>query len=430
MPEKPTRALIQSLLSDLFPICRSLTGDGVRATLRRLSKHVPLDVMEIPSGTRVFDWVVPWEWNIRDAHVKGPSGRKVIDFKKSNLHVVGYSVPIQKTMSLEQLQSKLHSLPDQPSAIPYVTSYYAKDWGFCLSHQERKKLRKGLYRVWIDSRLAPGSMTIGESVLRGDSDREILFSTYCCHPSMANNELSGPIVTLLMYRYLAGLPRRHFTYRFYFGPEPIGALAYLSRRGAHLKKKMDAGFVVTCCGDRAPFTYKKVRRPDNVLDRAVLHVLKHRGKPFRVLDFFPTGSDDRQYASPGFNLPVGTLMRSMYGTYPEYHTSLDDCRFVTPESLYESALVYSRVVDALESDREYLNLKPYGEPRLGKYGLYASLGASRVQSRRGRALRYVLNWSDGEHGLIEIAEKLGVPVWDLQPAVQDLIRAKLLRRIR
>jgi len=418
--------LIDDLLHRLFPICRSITGEGLRTTLKIISDHVPLKLIEVPSGTKIFDWEVPDEWTICDAYIKNAVGERIVDFQKSNLHVVNYSVPVRRRMTLEELRPHLHTLPEQPKAIPYLTSYYRRDWGFCLTYDQYQTLPKGEYEVCIDSRLEPGSMTMAEAVLPGETNQEILFSTYCCHPSLANNELSGPIVVTLLYKHLASLGKRRYTYRFYYGPETIGALAYLLLRDQHLKKNLAAGLVVTCCGDRGPFTYKQVRSSHNILDKAVVHSLKYSEVEFKAISFFPTGSDERQYCSPGFNLPVGSLMRSVYGTYPEYHTSLDNLDFVITESLLETLKVYLNCLYTLEHNRFYRNLKPFGEPMLSKYGLYNELGGQKEQSRYTKQLRYILNLSDGHHDLVDIAERLGQPIWECEEAVSDLMRVGLL----
>jgi len=418
--------LIAGLLERLFPICRSITGEGARETLRQMGAYMPLQTIEVPSGTRVFDWEVPREWNVRDAFVKNSRGERVIDFQKSNLHLVSYSVPVSRRMRLDELRPHLHTLPSHPTWIPYLTSYYKETWGFCLAHDDYVRLVDDVYEVCIDSTLEPGSMTLAEAVLPGETDEEIFFSTYCCHPSMANNELSGPVAMTTLYRHLSQLPRRRFTYRFYIGPETIGAIAYLSMRGDHLAKKVNAGFVLTCCGDPAPFTYKQCRDADHDLNRIVGHVCRAAGVTWRDLRFFPTGSDERQFSSPGFNLPMGSLMRSMYGEYDEYHTSADDLTFVTPEALLDTVRLYVNVIYALERNRLYRNLKPFGEPHLGKYGLYRSLGGAAKQDAHARRLRFLLNFSDGRHDLLDIAERAGEPVWAMEAAVDDLLSADLL----
>lgn len=424
-----TLSLIEELLQRLFPICRSITGNGLRASLKIISEHIPLELIEIPSGTSIFDWEIPDEWNITDAFIKNSRGERVIDFRQSNLHVVNFSVPINCRMTLAELKPHLHTLPSQPDAVPYLTSYYKRDWGFCLTHAQYQTLTEDTYEVCIDSRLAPGALTLAEAVLPGETDREILFSTYCCHPSLANNELSGPVIVTLLYKYLASIAKRRYTYRFYYGPETIGALAYLSLRGEHFKQKLAAGMVVTCCGDRGPFTYKKVRDADNILDKAVLHALDHSNVEFKALQFFPTGSDERQYCAPGFNLPVGSLMRSMYGRYPEYHTSLDNLTFISPASLWETFNVYVNCLYTLEHNKLYRNLKPFGEPRLGKYGLYDSLGGQKNQAGFTKQLRYVLNYSDAAHDLVDIADMMSLPIWELEDATSELMRVGLLEEV-
>lgn len=420
-------ALIDSLLHRLFPICRSITGNGVRETLGILGETIPLNVIEIPSGTAVFDWEVPSEWNIRDAWIKDANGNRVVDFRASNLHVVGYSVPVRRSMTLEELRPHLHTLPEQPDAIPYLTTYYKRDWGFCLTHRQLEQMQDSNYEVCIDSTLEPGMLTLAECVLPGETNEEVFLSTYCCHPSMANNELSGPVMTTALYRYLAGLEKRYYTYRFCWVPETIGALAYLHLRGDLLKQRMKAGFVVTCCGDSGAFTYKKVRNPRNDVDRTVLHVLRHMGLEHKVVEFFPTGSDERQYSSPGFNLPVGSLMRTMYGTNPEYHTSLDNLDFVTAAAMMDTLAAYINVLYCLEHNLFLENRKPFGEPFLSKYDLYHSLGGQKQQRDYTRKLRYVLNFSDGEHDLLDIAERVGAPLWDFEGCVHDLSAAGLLK---
>lgn len=420
IPHEQYRTLIDGLLHRLFPLCRSITGDGVRETLRILGETVPMEIVEIPSGTPVFDWEVPYEWNIRDAWIKDAQGNRVVDFTTCNLHVVNYSIPVRQTMTLQELRPYLHALPEQPNAIPYLTTYYKRDWGFCLAQEQLDALSEGEYDVCIDSVLEPGSLTLAECVLPGESEDEILFSTYCCHPSMANNELSGPIMATALYAYLSGLEKRHYTYRFCWVPETIGALAYLHLRGEHLKRQVKAGFQLTCCGDSGAFTYKKVRNPHNIVDRIVLHVLRHTNKEHGVVEFFPTGSDERQYSSPGFNLPVGSLMRTMYGTNPEYHTSLDNLEFVTADSMLETLEAYINVLYCLEHNVLLENLKPFGEPFLSKYDLYHSLGGQKQQRDYTRKLRYILNFSDGENDLLDIAERLDVPLWGLEGCVSDL----------
>ncbi|MBN1998611.1 DUF4910 domain-containing protein, partial [candidate division KSB1 bacterium] len=360
-----------SLLQRLFPICRSITGDGVRETLAVMKAIIPpLKIKEIPSGTKVFDWTVPDEWNVRDAYVRNESGERVIDFKKSNLHLVGYSTPFEGFMTLKELIPHLYTLPDQPDWIPYVTSYYERNWGFCLSHRQFSEMKDETYFVKIDSSLEPGHLTYGELLIEGETDREILLSTNICHPSMANNELSGPVVTTFLAKYLLERVKKpHYTYRIIFIPETIGSIAYLSMHHNYLKKRTIAGYTVTCVGDRGKFSYLKTRRENTLVDRVTLHVLKHKAKNSGIYDFLKRGSDEMQYCSPGIDLPVGSLMRTKYHEYPEYHTSADNLAFVSPKSLDESLEMYKLCLDALEKNRIYKNTV-LCEPQLGRRGLY------------------------------------------------------------
>jgi len=433
------KSIADELLKTLFPICRSITGDGIRNSLGIINQYIPIKLTEIPSGTKVFDWIVPDEWNIRDGYIEDLKGNRILDFKESNLHVVSYSTPVDKIIRIEELKRHLHTLPDQQDAIPYLTSYYKKDWGFCLPHNTLKKMKDEKYKILIDSTLEPGAMTYAESVLEGESNNEILISTYICHPSMANNELSGPILTILLYKYLSSLSIRRYTYRFYFGPETIGALAYLKEKGEYFKKNLVAGLVATCCGDSGVLNYKKVRRKDNMLDRIVEHCLKHSGHEYNIRDFFPSGSDERQYCSPGFNLPVGSITRSVYGEYPEYHTSLDNLDFVTSKALIETLEIYINVVNTFESNHVYINKKPFGEPFLSKYKLQDVMGGSKQDGAGGamdighnqetKIIKYILNFSDGKHDLIDIAEKLSISVLELIPLVSQLCKAKLIEMV-
>ena len=356
------------LLRSLFPICRSITGNGVRQTLRMLQEELPgLKTFEVPSGSKVFDWTVPDEWNITGARLTGPSGEVVADFADSNLHVMGYSEPVDCTLSLEELQGHLHSLPEMPNAIPYITSYYARRWGFCLTHEQRQNLKPGMYRAVIDSTLAPGSLTYGELVIPGQCEKEIFISTYVCHPSMANNELSGPVVATALAQWVAQQPRR-YTYRFVFVPETIGSITYLSRNHEALRRNVVAGFNLTCMGDERAYSYLPSRKGDTLADKAALHVLRHFAPDFIRYTFLDRESDERQYCSPGIDLPLCSVMRSKYHVYPEYHTSRDDCTLVTQKGLEDSVNIMTRILEALEENVVY-EPRVLCEPQLGKRGL-------------------------------------------------------------
>jgi aminopeptidase-like protein len=410
----------------LWPILRSITGAGVRQTHDILSELVNLEHYEIPTGTPVFDWVIPKEWVVREAYVIDPSGKRILDIQENNLHLLNYSIPFRGVISKEELEQHLYSLPNQPTAIPYVTSYYAPRWGFCFSQQQRDTLPEGDYQVFIDTEMIDGSLTISEAVLPGETEQEVLISTYICHPSLANNELSGPLVAAFLYQKLSGLKKRRLTYRFVFLPETIGAIAYLSLRSEYLKKNLVAGYVVTCVGDAGNFTYKRSRSYPSLADRAAEHVLKHLDKASKVIDFSPLGSDERQYCSPGFNLPMGSLMRSMYGTFPEYHTSLDNRDFISFTSMAESVETYFKVMMALENNVFYKNLFPYGEPQLSKRGLYETLGRNTIPELSS-AVFWLLNFADGEHDLLAIAEKSGFSIELLQQAVQACLDTGLIK---
>jgi aminopeptidase-like protein len=416
----------------LWPILRSITGEGVRQSHDILAEVVALERHEIPSRTQVFDWTVPQEWRVHEAYLIDPNGKRLLDVKDNNLHLLNYSVPFKGILSKADLEPHLYSLPEKPEAIPYVTSYYAPRWGFCLSQRQRDALPEGNYQVVIDTELFDGSLTLSEAVLPGESNDEVLLSTYTCHPSLANNELSGPLVTAFLYRELQKLRERRLTYRFVFLPETIGALTYLHLRGEQLKQHLVAGYVVTCIGDPGNFTYKRSRASSlssnlSLVDRAAEHTLKHSGKPYEVIEFSPLGSDERQYGSPGFNLPVGSLMRSMYGTYPEYHTSLDNKAFVSFQAMAESTEMYLGIMKTLESNRTYKNLFPYGEPQLGKRGLYETLGRNTIPELSS-AVFWLLNYADGNHDLLWIAEKSGYSIELLAKAAQACLQAGVIER--
>lgn len=414
------------LVKELFPICRSLTGDGQRKTLAILREFIDLTVHEVPSGTQVFDWTVPREWNIRDAYIKDASGRKIVDFAQSNLHVMGYSVPVDRRMSLEELKPHLFTLPEHPEWIPYRTSYYRENWAFCLSHRQFVEMRDGEYEVRIDSSLTNGSMTYGEYVVPGKRAEEILISCHICHPSLANDNLSGIAVAAMLAKELSTGPRRRYTYRFLFTPGQIGSIAWLCRN-EHRVGLIRAGLVLACLGDAGGFTYKKSRRGDTLVDRAARQALGETGADFTVQEFSPFGYDERQFCSPGFNLPVGCLMRTPHGCFPQYHTSADDLDFVRPEYLGQSLERCRAILCILEDDRTLINLTPKCEPQLGKRGLYGSVGGAAGGRERETALLWVLNFSDGAHSLLDIAERSGLPFAAVDNAARDLERHGLLK---
>ena len=416
---------MHELIAELYPLCRSITGDGVRQTLAILQRHFPLEIHEVPSGAPVFDWTVPKEWNIRDACVKDAHGKRVIDFQQSNLHVVSYSIPIKKKVSLGELRKHLFSLPDRPDWIPYRTSYYNESWGFCLSHRQLEALPDGEYEVYIDATLNNGHLTYGEYVIPGELSDEVLISCHVCHPSLCNDNLSGIAVTTFLAAQLTQNPKPNYTYRFLFIPGTIGSITWLARNEERVKH-IKHGLVVTCVGDGGRFTYKRSRRGDAEIDRVVQHVLKHTGHPYVVEDFFPYGYDERQYCSPGFDLPVGCLMRSPHGSFPEYHTSADNLDFVRPECLEESLNCYLSVFQVLEHNDTYLNLNPKCEPQLGKRGLYQAIGGDSETANKQLAMLWVLNLSDGRHTLLDIAERAGMPYKVLVTAAEMLMQNGLL----
>ncbi len=400
------------LARELWPLNRSLTGQGVVETLKRLGQDLPgLSIHQVASGTSAFDWTVPKEWEVSEAYIMTPDGDRICDFADNNLHLVGYSQPIDTVMSLDDLQAHLHSLPDQPDAIPYVTSYYAPNWGFCLTDAQRVGLRDGDYRVVIDARHFDGHLTYADLVLPGESDEEVLFSTYICHPSMANNELSGPVVAHALARLLATRETRHYTYRFVFVPETLGALVYLGEHLDHMKQKTVAGFVLTCVGDERTWSFMPSRQGGTLADRAVAQACAELGIEPDPYSFLQRGSDERQYCAPGIDLPVCSLMRSKYATYPEYHTSQDDLTFVTPKGLDQTITAYERIIDILEAN-VFVRTTTLGEPQLGKRGLYSNL--SKVGSAAGAmTMRNLIAYADGTTDLIGLAGFLGVEVSEL-----------------
>jgi len=417
---------LHGFASELFPICRSITGDGIRSTLSRIQQRIPLETSEVPTGTPVFDWTVPKEWNIRDGYIKAANGERVIDFRKCNLHVLNYSTPVHATMSLSELKPHLFTIPTKPEWIPYRTSYYNENWGFCLSHNQMLALADGEYEVCIDSTVEDGSLSYGECYLPGRTSDEVLISCHACHPSLANDNLSGLSVATFLAQLLAGQDLR-YSYRFLFIPGTIGAITWLARN-REAAGRIRHGLVLTCVGDDGPFHYKKSRRRDEAIDRAAAHVLAHESESSQILEFEPYGYDERQYCSPGFNLPVGCLMRSVWGTFPEYHTSADNLEFIRPLRLAESLRMCVAIVDVLESNRRYHNLNPYGEPQLGKRNLYRSTGGNAIDKEINARL-WVLNLSDGEHSLLDIAERSGMPFAAIHEAADLLCQNALLSAV-
>lgn len=420
---------IHDFASRLWPINRSVTGEGVRQTLELIGQQLPeLTIHEVASGTEVFDWLVPKEWRIREAWIKTPEGKIICDFKKNNLHLVSYSTPIHTKMSLKELDAHFYSLADQPNAVPYVTSYYSERWGFCISQEERDQLKEGNYEVFVDSELFDGSLTYGELIIPGQSSDEVFLSTYVCHPSMANNELSGPTVTTFIARWIKSLPQRRYTYRIVFIPETIGSITYLSRNLNTLQERTIAGFNITCIGDNRNYSYLPSRQGDTLSDTIVQHVLGAIEPDFKRYSWLDRGSDERQYCAPMIDLPIASIMRTKYGEYPEYHTSLDDLEtVVTPEGLEGGYNAVRRCVEALEMNH-YLLVKVLGEPQLGKRGLYPSL-STKGSGLEVRLMMNMLSFADGKKSLVEIANLCKTPIWSLYPIVEQLVAHGLLEKL-
>lgn len=434
-----TEAFLEALFDELFPICRSITGEGLRRSLAIFQRHMPLEIETVPTGTAVFDWTVPPEWNIRSAKLTGPDGRVLADLTQSNLSVVNYSQPINSRMSLTELRPHLHGVPAHPDAIPYVTSYYKRTWGFCLPDRQLRSLPEGEYHAQIDSDFSDeGGLQFGHCVLPGDSRNEILLTSYLCHPSLANNELSGPLVLLGLFDRIRSWPRRRFTYRFLLNPETIGALCFLHRHTDHLRESLISGIVLTCVGGPSPrLTYKISRRGNSLADRAIQYLHDKENNPIGIRPFDPTcGSDERQYCSPGFNLPVGQIARTTYGEYDGYHNSLDTKKFMGISTLIRSIDEIEVILQSMELGSRYLNLKPFGEPQLGPRGLYPNMNNPTTRTKSTdvmidarqflNRLLTVLNYSDGDHDMMEIASRCGCKLSGLSEVVEKLENAGLL----
>ena len=421
IPDGAVGARMHALVERLYPLCRSITGDGVRATLDIIGEHLPLTVHEVPTGTDVLDWTVPQEWNIRDAYIADATGRRVVDVREHALHVVGYSVPVHETMPLARLREHLHTLPEQPSLIPYRTSYYAPTWGFCLAQDTLDAMPDGDYEVCVDSTLADGHLTYAEHVVPGQVADEVIVSCHVCHPALANDNMAAVAVAVELAKTLED---PYYTYRFIFAPGTIGAITWLARNAARVEK-VRHGLVLACAGDRGSLTYKQSRRGDAEIDQVLAHVLRDR--PHEIRPFSPYGYDERQYCSPGFNLGVGCLTRTPYAEYPEYHTSGDDPDLGAPESLVDTLAVLREAVAVLDVNRRYVNLSPYGEPQLGKRGLYDSLGGRSDAKQAQLAMLWVLNLSDGDHSLLDIAERANLPFNSVAAAALALADAGLVK---
>lgn len=424
MADQPIGDAIYGTVADIYPICRSITGEGVRRTLARLGAHIDIAVREVPTGTQVFDWTIPREWNIRDAYIENERGERVVDFRRSNLHVLNYSRPVSVRLPLRELRKHIFTLPDQPDLVPYRTSYYADAWGFCMAHAQLAALPDGMYRAVIDATLEDGSLTYGEHVHAGTSDDEVLLSAHICHPSLANDNCSGLALLTHLAKRLA--PRRtRYTYRFLFAPGTIGAIAWLAGN-ENAASRIRHGLVVAGVGDAGGPTYKKSRRGDAFIDRAMAHVLRHAGPSPTILDFSPYGYDERQFCSPGFDLPVGLFQRSPFGQFPEYHTSADNLDFVRPQHLASSYRIVLQLIEILESDCRPINLAPRCEPQLGRRGLYSMLGGDKDEPGKRMALLWVLNLADGAHSLLDIAERSSLPFGVIADAARLLRDAGLL----
>ncbi|MFC1771738.1 DUF4910 domain-containing protein [Pseudomonadota bacterium] len=420
---------MHQLVEELYPICRSITGDGVRDTLGIINQHIPLEITELASGTKVFDWEIPREWNIKDAYVKDGNGKRIIDFNASNLHVVNYSQPVNTTVGLEELKQHVYTLPDQPELVPYRTSYYEKQWGFCASHMLMESLGQDSYEVCIDSSHENGSLTYGECYIQGSSDNEFLLSCHVCHPSLCNDNLSGIALLTLLGRLLEKRKHLRYSYRLLFIPATIGSIAWLWKNEKQVNR-IKHGLVVTCVGDGGRFTYKRSRRSNVEIDRAVVHSLQSSNMDYRIKEYFPYGYDERQYCSPGFDLPVGCLMRSPHGEYAEYHTSADNLDFVRAEFLQESLEQYLNVIDIIEGNVTYVSKNMKCEPQLGKRGLYKAIGGDDGRGNQQLAMLWVLSLSDGKHTLLDMAERSGMDFRLLKKTADVLFEHGLLEALK
>ena len=421
---------LEKYFDRLWPICRSITGNGLRESFKILQEIIPLELEEIPTGTKVFDWEIPNEWNINDAYIITPEGKKICDFRVNNLHLLNYSVPQNKELTFEELKPHFIYREDLPDTIPYATSYYKENWGFCISYNEFKTLpAEGKYKIVIDSTLKPGSLTYGHLVLKGKSDKEILLSSYLCHPSMANNELSGPLALAALYSKIAAVKDRKYTYRFIIAPETIGIIAYLHKYGKDLQRNLQAGYVLTCCADKGPITYKKSKKENTIADIFAERTLKSGINPFTIIPYAIGGSDERQYCSPGFNLPVGSFMRTPYQKYKEYHTSLDTKSFISFEKLQNSIDVVFEVIKTLEQSKFYINIIPFCEPQLGKRNLYPTTGGTWGDVTLVHKMLHLLSYADGTLSLEDIAEKRNLSPGDFTEAIAKLTEAGLLKEL-
>jgi len=419
---------MHDMAKDLWPICRSITGNGARETLSYIKRQIPeLAIHSIPSGTKVFDWEIPDEWIIRSAYIKDKSGKKIIDMMENNLHIVGYSEPIDEWMSLEKLNKYLYSLPDQPNAIPYITSYYERRWGFCLTHIQRQSLKQGDYHVVIDSEIKPGVLNYADVVIPGLSKKEVMLSTYICHPSMANNELSGPIVTTMLAKWIASIENPFYTYRIIFIPETIGSIAYLSRHLQYLKDYVVAGYNITCIGDERCYSYLPSRNGKTLSDRAALHALKYVDPNFKIYTWLDRGSDERQYCSPGVDLPIATIMRSKYGKYPEYHTSLDDLSLITSDGLKGGFMAIQKAIKIIEKNRIYKTIIKC-EPQLGRRGLYPTL-SKKHSTDSVKIMMNFISYCDGSLDLLHISEAIGENFESILPIVEVLLENSIIEEL-